>query len=68
MKLRASAAQETRWREAARIAGVSLDQWAAQHLDLSALLALVASEHCEVCGEHLVDEDCSAPVIESKPV
>jgi hypothetical protein len=55
VKIRASSTQESKWRQAARISGTSLDEWAGMHLDICAGLALASVEFCELCGQNAVD-------------
>jgi hypothetical protein len=55
VKIRASSTQESKWRQAARISGTSLDEWAGMHLDICAGLALASVEFCELCGHNATD-------------
>ena len=55
MKIRGDASQESKWKRAAKISGMSLDEWAGMHLDICAALALASVEFCELCGQNAVE-------------
>jgi len=56
VQIRVDASQESKWKRAAKISGMSLDEWAGMHLDICAALALASVEFCELCGH-----DAGAP-------
>ncbi len=52
MKVRSDARQESEWKRAAKISGMSLDEWAGMHLDICAGLALASVGSCELCRQN----------------
>ena len=64
MQIRGDLDQESKWRRAARITGMSLDEWAGTHLDICAALALASVEFCELCDQDAGDPCNSQQVFE----
>jgi hypothetical protein len=55
VNIRADVRQESEWKRAAKISGMSLDEWAGMHLDICAALAHASAEFCELCGQNAAE-------------
>ena len=64
MQIRGDSDQESKWKRAAKISGMSVDEWAGMHLDICAALALARVEFCELCGHDAGDRCHSQQVFE----